>query len=170
MPCWLERVVRQPPPRRPQLPLGGILTNIIMTLAGMPMGKALQGQVAGKVTAMGDPAYEDLRRALVWNELAPARRPKLICQAGSKWRNSVSTRVRSGPPGILRRRPFSEISEEIRFAMDSPLEEAGFELPVPPEIQGLRPRLFRCIRPLSLRRERECLRFGHVIPSSERLE
>jgi hypothetical protein len=25
-------------------------------------------------------------------------------------------------PGILRRRPFSEISEEIRFAMDSPLE------------------------------------------------
>jgi hypothetical protein len=89
MPCWLDRVVRQPPPRRPQLPLGGILTNIIMTLAGMPMGKALQGQVAGKVTAIGDPAYEDLRRALVWNELAPARRPKLICQAGSKWQLSL---------------------------------------------------------------------------------
>jgi hypothetical protein len=36
------------------------------------------------------------------------------------------------PPGILRRRPFSEISEEIRFAMDSPLEEGGFEPSVPP--------------------------------------
>jgi FAD/FMN-containing dehydrogenase len=48
------------------------------------LGKALQAHVAGKVTAIGDPAYEDLRRALVWNEPAPGRRPTLICRAATE--------------------------------------------------------------------------------------
>ena len=50
----------------------------------------------------------------------------------SKWRNSVSTRVRSGPSGILRRRPFSNIS-----AISCPILTPG-TLSAYPEVESPR--------------------------------
>ncbi|HEX4073867.1 MAG TPA: FAD-binding oxidoreductase [Candidatus Acidoferrales bacterium] len=41
----------------------------------------LQSRVIGKVTDTSDPFYEALRRAVIWNELIPARYPRLILQA-----------------------------------------------------------------------------------------
>jgi FAD/FMN-containing dehydrogenase len=41
----------------------------------------LQARVVGKVTDTSDPGYEALRRAISWNELTPARYPRLILEA-----------------------------------------------------------------------------------------
>src|ERR1700694_3134243 len=45
---------------------------------------ALQTRLSGKVTAAGDPAYENLRRQLIWNEFKPARFPKLIISVANE--------------------------------------------------------------------------------------
>jgi FAD/FMN-containing dehydrogenase len=44
------------------------------------LATALQAKTQGRVIAAGGPAYERVRRDLVWNQVVPARYPKLICQ------------------------------------------------------------------------------------------
>ena len=46
--------------------------------------KALQARVEGKVTRATDDGYEQLRRAMTWNQLTPARYPELIVQAATE--------------------------------------------------------------------------------------
>lgn len=43
--------------------------------------QAFRGGISGKVTAVSEAEYENLRRELVWNEFKPARCPRLIVQA-----------------------------------------------------------------------------------------
>jgi FAD/FMN-containing dehydrogenase len=44
----------------------------------------LQARVIGQVVSKGDPSYEARRCATVWNELKPARYPRLILRAGGE--------------------------------------------------------------------------------------
>ncbi|HEX5735669.1 MAG TPA: FAD-binding oxidoreductase [Blastocatellia bacterium] len=44
----------------------------------------LQSRIEGKVTTRSDSGYEDLRRGIIWNQLTPARYPRLIVQAASE--------------------------------------------------------------------------------------
>lgn len=44
----------------------------------------LQGRVEGRVTAAIDRGYEDLRRGLVWNQLTPARYPRMVVQVATE--------------------------------------------------------------------------------------
>lgn len=46
--------------------------------------KELQRRIEGKVTSATDAGYEHLRREMSWNQLTPARYPKLIVQASSE--------------------------------------------------------------------------------------
>src|SRR5688500_15453286 len=50
----------------------------------------LQRRIGGKVTHANDPAYEELRRSLTWNELKPERYPHAIVQVASE-RDVVET-------------------------------------------------------------------------------
>jgi FAD/FMN-containing dehydrogenase len=54
--------------------------------------KELQGRIQGDVTNFGDASYENLRRALVWNQLVPERHPRIIVEAASD--NDVVEAVR----------------------------------------------------------------------------
>ena len=54
--------------------------------------KDLQGRMQGDVTNFGDASYENLRRALVWNQLVPERHPRIIVEAASD--NDVVEAVR----------------------------------------------------------------------------
>ncbi len=45
------------------------------------LGDALRTRVIGKVTDTSDSSYDALRRAIIWNELTPARYPRLILEA-----------------------------------------------------------------------------------------
>jgi FAD/FMN-containing dehydrogenase len=44
----------------------------------------LQSRIEGKVTTRSDSGYEDLRRGMIWNQLTPARYPRLIVQAATE--------------------------------------------------------------------------------------
>jgi FAD/FMN-containing dehydrogenase len=44
----------------------------------------LQGRIAGTATAATDLGYEDLRRALIWNQLTPARYPQIVVQVATE--------------------------------------------------------------------------------------
>jgi FAD/FMN-containing dehydrogenase len=46
--------------------------------------KELQRRIGGKVTGATDDGYEQLRREMSWNQLTPARYPRLIVQASSE--------------------------------------------------------------------------------------
>ncbi|MGE3497640.1 MAG: FAD-binding oxidoreductase [Candidatus Binatia bacterium] len=46
--------------------------------------KTLQSRIAGTVTLSSDPAYEQLRRDMVWHELKPTRRPAAIVQVANE--------------------------------------------------------------------------------------
>lgn len=46
--------------------------------------KELQSRIEGTVTSSTDTHYESLRRAMVWNQLAPGRRPRNIVQVASE--------------------------------------------------------------------------------------
>lgn len=52
-----------------------------MTIRMSKLRDDLQAQVLGKVTDASDPSYEAVRRAISWNELTPARYPRLILRA-----------------------------------------------------------------------------------------
>jgi FAD/FMN-containing dehydrogenase len=54
--------------------------------------KNLQNRIQGSVTNLTDVSYESLRRSLVWNQLAPDRRPQYIVQVASE--NDVVETVR----------------------------------------------------------------------------
>jgi FAD/FMN-containing dehydrogenase len=54
--------------------------------------KELQFRIEGTVTSSTDSNYESLRRAMVWNQLAPDRRPRHIVQVASE--NDVVEAVR----------------------------------------------------------------------------
>ena len=45
----------------------------------------LRGRIEGKVTTSTDPGYEYLRCGMVWNQLTPARYPRLIVQAATEY-------------------------------------------------------------------------------------
>jgi len=59
---------------------------------GRVNAKELQFRIEGKVTSSSDNDYESLRRAMVWNQLAPDRRPRLIVQVAGE--NDVVEAVR----------------------------------------------------------------------------
>jgi len=46
--------------------------------------KELQSRIEGRVTAATDAGYENLRRELLWNQLTPARYPRLIVQVATE--------------------------------------------------------------------------------------
>jgi FAD/FMN-containing dehydrogenase len=46
--------------------------------------KELQSRIEGKVTSAADIDYESVRRAMVWNQLVPDRRPRYIVQAAGE--------------------------------------------------------------------------------------
>lgn len=54
--------------------------------------KELQSRIEGTVTSSTDTHYESLRRAMVWNQLAPDRRPRNIVQVASE--NDVVETIR----------------------------------------------------------------------------
>src|SRR5262249_47259319 len=58
----------------------------------MANAKELQSLVVGPVTSSTDDNYESLRRAMVWNQLAPDRRPRYIVQVANE--NDVVEAVR----------------------------------------------------------------------------
>jgi FAD/FMN-containing dehydrogenase len=46
--------------------------------------KELQSRIEGRVTTTTDTSYENLRRELIWNQLTPARYPRLIVQVATE--------------------------------------------------------------------------------------
>jgi FAD/FMN-containing dehydrogenase len=52
----------------------------------------LRSRVTGAITTVEDSHYERLRRSLIWNQLAPERRPRIIVQAANE--NAVVEAVR----------------------------------------------------------------------------
>jgi FAD/FMN-containing dehydrogenase len=46
--------------------------------------KALQSRIEGKVTVVTDAGYEQLRRALIWNQLTPMRYPQVVVQVANE--------------------------------------------------------------------------------------
>ena len=47
-------------------------------------GQDLQSRIGGKVTTATDAGYEQLRRAMNWNQLTPRRYPQLIVQVATE--------------------------------------------------------------------------------------
>jgi FAD/FMN-containing dehydrogenase len=54
--------------------------------------KELRSRVTGAITTSEDSHYERLRRSMVWNQLVPQRRPRIIVQAANE--NAVVEAVR----------------------------------------------------------------------------
>ena len=54
--------------------------------------KDLRSRVTGAITTSEDSHYERLRRAMIWNQLVPERRPRVIVQAANE--NAVVEAVR----------------------------------------------------------------------------
>ncbi|HKA55586.1 MAG TPA: FAD-binding oxidoreductase, partial [Candidatus Binatia bacterium] len=44
----------------------------------------LQSRIEGRVMTTADAGYENLRRELLWNQLTPARHPRLIVQVATE--------------------------------------------------------------------------------------
>jgi FAD/FMN-containing dehydrogenase len=77
-------------------------SNRTVTLGARVNPKELQSRIEGTVTSSTDPRYEGLRRSMVWNQLAPDRRPRYIVQAASE----------------------SDVVESVRFARSNQLKVA----------------------------------------------
>ena len=54
--------------------------------------RELQARIQGSVTNSANINYENLRRAMVWNQLVPERRPRIIVEAANE--NDVVEAVR----------------------------------------------------------------------------
>ena len=46
--------------------------------------KELRSRVTGAIATSEDSHYERLRRSMVWNQLVPQRRPRIIVQAANE--------------------------------------------------------------------------------------